>query len=338
VDLSRGVAVGSTEQVAQGGADVASAHAAPGLADNPAAVAPRAPGGWDWDGDLGSFVVGGRDFDNNGSASTAYRRQMVTHLGGLVRRGVWGAGVYGLTQQYDVETAGVVRRFQFSTTHLVVGRSCLEGRLLWGLGMRFAEFKATSKGQSQTLLHLSGAGFSAGLQWASRWDGLRFGAAYQGPIQDDPHRSLSGGGSTAVDGLIVPKGVDLPAVLSGGMSYVTGRWTGAADLVMVRRVEEANGIESFLEQRVQRSGRRATVSPRFGLQEEPWTGRLRLRAGTYFEPSRFEEASGRWHGTGGFEVRVFKIRLFGERWVSLSYALDAAPRYVANFLSIGFWH
>jgi hypothetical protein len=55
-------------------------------------------------------------------------------------------------------------------------------------------------------------------------------------------------------------------------------------------VADAVGIESFLTQRVERSGRSTTVSPRIGVETEPWVNVFILRAGSYYEPSAFPPA------------------------------------------------
>jgi hypothetical protein len=285
--------------------------------------------------------VGGRDFDNNGSQSTAYRRHAVTQAGGVIQRGFWGFGGAGLAQQYDVETAGVVRRHQFTSSTLVVGRRSQDGRFIWGGGLRLAEFSVMSKGSSHKLLTLSGAGVSAGALWRPAAFPLRFGASLQSRITEDPARSQAPGTVATMDGLNLPRGVTLPGVLSLGAAY-SGEGPRhpvlVADLRMEGRVPEADGLEAFLEQKHQRSGHRSTVSPRVGGEAEVLPGRLRLRAGTYFEPARFTGVPGRVHGTGGFQLRLFRLPFFGGHELAFSYAVDAAPRYAAHFISLGFWH
>jgi hypothetical protein len=109
-------------------------------------------------------------------------------------------------------------------------------------------------------------------------------------------------------------------------------------------VENAVGVESFLQRRVNRSGENATVSPRLGVESEVVPHWLRLRAGTYLEPTRFqnERVAPRLHATFGFDARVLPWTVFGAlsegtSWY-LSAALDAAPRYVSWGASIGIWH
>jgi hypothetical protein len=104
-------------------------------------------------------------------------------------------------------------------------------------------------------------------------------------------------------------------------------------------VDQGFGMEAFAAKMLQRSGRTVSLTPRLGIESEVIKGWLRLRAGTYVEPSRFEETTPRWHGTGGVEVRLFAFHLGGhERRVSLSLAGDVAARYKNAGVSVGFWN
>ncbi|MGB3052920.1 MAG: hypothetical protein WBB42_18095 [Polyangiales bacterium] len=78
----------------------------------------------------------------------------------------------------------------------------------------------------------------------------------------------------------------------------------SAELLITGRVDEGVGIESFFAQRVQRSGEDIGYSPRVGFESEVWPKRMKVRTGTYIEPSRFRETDLRVHWTVGFDVRV----------------------------------
>ncbi len=115
-----------------------------------------------------------------------------------------------------------------------------------------------------------------------------------------------------------------------------------ADLWLTGRVDDAVGLESFLFQTVQRSGQKVTISPRLGFETEVWPKRMKLRAGTYLEPSRFEASTPRVHGTFGLDVSLFKWDVFGlwpedYRW-QLTFALDAARAYGSFSVGIGGWY
>lgn len=107
----------------------------------------------------------------------------------------------------------------------------------------------------------------------------------------------------------------------------------AADLLITGATDEAIGIESFLSQRYRRAGQNITVGMRAGAESEVISDRLRLRAGSYFEPSRYERVDGRIHGTAGADLHV---HLYWD-W-RLNAALDVADGYLNYGLGVGFWH
>jgi len=107
-------------------------------------------------------------------------------------------------------------------------------------------------------------------------------------------------------------------------------------------VADAVGLESFLVQYVQRSGTRAVVTPRVGVEAEPFANAVQLRAGSYLEPSRFAGRTPRLHGTLGVEFRLFRWSVFGlleddTSWRIGAYA-DAARGYASWGVTAGIWH
>ncbi|HEU4536541.1 MAG TPA: hypothetical protein VFS00_20590, partial [Polyangiaceae bacterium] len=55
----------------------------------------------------------------------------------------------------------------------------------------------------------------------------------------------------------------------------------------------AVGVESFLVQQVDRSGERVSWTPRVAVEAEPAPAAVKLRAGSYLEPTRFRQGSPR---------------------------------------------
>lgn len=115
-----------------------------------------------------------------------------------------------------------------------------------------------------------------------------------------------------------------------------------ADVWFNGRVDDGVGVESFAFQTVQRSGEKVTVSPRIGFETEVWPTRMKLRGGTYLEPTRFAASSPRVHGTLGFDVSLFKWDVFGVwpgdyRWQA-TVAIDLASHYGAFSFGIGGWY
>jgi hypothetical protein len=114
-------------------------------------------------------------------------------------------------------------------------------------------------------------------------------------------------------------------------------------LMISGSVENAVGIESMLDRTVQRSGERLSVSPHVGVETELWPHWLRLRGGSYLEPSRFasNQKGARLHATFGFDQKVFPWNVFGTfpedtEW-RVSGSLDAGRSYLGWGVSIGVW-
>ena len=117
-----------------------------------------------------------------------------------------------------------------------------------------------------------------------------------------------------------------------------------SSLVISGTTQDAVGVESFLERTTQRSGAQQSYSPRIALETETVPDWLRLRAGSYHEPSRFpsNRAGGRIHGTLGFDAKLLPFDAFGlvhegTTW-RLSGSLDAARNYFGWSVAIGVWH
>lgn len=116
----------------------------------------------------------------------------------------------------------------------------------------------------------------------------------------------------------------------------------SSSVVISGEAQNAVGLESFLDREVNRSGEAVVVSPRLGVESEVLPERLKLRAGSYAEPTRFRHGSTRLHGTFGFELNVLEWSVFGlfhedTEW-RLSGTLDAARGYFGPGVSIGNWH
>lgn len=115
-----------------------------------------------------------------------------------------------------------------------------------------------------------------------------------------------------------------------------------ASVLLSGPVPNAVGLESFLTQEVRRSGTRAVLTPRIGVEAEPFANAIQVRAGSYLEPSRFSGRTPRLHATLGVEVRVFRWSVFGlleddTSWRLGAYA-DAARGYASWGVTAGIWH
>ena len=116
----------------------------------------------------------------------------------------------------------------------------------------------------------------------------------------------------------------------------------SASVLVSGSVTDALGVESLVTQTVKRSGLRTVLSPRVGLESEVVPAILRLRAGSYLEPARFEESSARLHLTAGFDIRLVRWNVFGA-WPDdyvwrLGVGADTAHRYTTWGLTLAGWY
>lgn len=108
----------------------------------------------------------------------------------------------------------------------------------------------------------------------------------------------------------------------------------AADLLVYGRTPRGQSISAFLLQNPERSGAKNSYSVRVGMESEVWQDRMKVRVGSYLEPSRVNRKFYRPHGTLGFEMRLFDFW----RWSARGTAtIDVAPRYFNWGLAFGLW-
>lgn len=107
-----------------------------------------------------------------------------------------------------------------------------------------------------------------------------------------------------------------------------------AQLDLVGAVDDAVTLQSMIVEGAAevRSGARPSVVPRLGAEWEAWPDVLRLRAGTYLEPSRTGHDP-RPHGTFGVEARV----PFWPWDLQVALGGDVARSLRNVSLSLGFW-
>ena len=117
----------------------------------------------------------------------------------------------------------------------------------------------------------------------------------------------------------------------------------STSLMVSGAVDNAVGIESMLDRRVQRSGEQPSISPHIGVETELLPHWLKLRVGSYLEPTRFaSNAKGaRLHATFGFDLKVLGWEVFGAfpegtEW-RVSGSLDASRNYLGWGATIGIW-
>jgi hypothetical protein len=340
-------------------------------------------GRWDWDLTLDWLMpnVGQSQefrFDNSalpGSASGF----AVIEAGGLLQYRNFGIGVYLDLQTFDRDitsaTAGSGRslQFDFTTAHVDLGYAFLDHQLVVGAGLRIGGVTARETRGSGSVFDLTATGAEVGALLRPAALPVRLGVAFYSALNRD--KPASG----AVPDLAMPWAVVLPWQVTAGIAWQLARHPlnprpereravsvppttqpastpalprpdgghyllVSVDVQVAGAVEDAVGVSSFLAGVREDSGGSASVSIRAGAEAEVWRRRLRLRAGTYYEPSRLSDpilltgTSGRLHGTGGFDVRLFDFSLFGPRSLRLGLVTDIARRYSNAGISVGFWH
>ncbi|HWO11963.1 MAG TPA: hypothetical protein VNN80_20860 [Polyangiaceae bacterium] len=116
----------------------------------------------------------------------------------------------------------------------------------------------------------------------------------------------------------------------------------SASLLISGRVSNAVGVESFLDQQINRSGADVVLSPRVGGEAEVWENRLKARGGLYLEPTRFTTSQPRAHVTLGMDLRLFRWNVLGlwpdDFMWQVGGSMDIAERYLAWGVSIAGWY
>jgi hypothetical protein len=240
------------------------------------------------------------------------------------------------------------------TQQLTVGRAWLEGRLGFGVALLFDEF-AINAGESQ-VFNWTKFAFAPAAMFRPHEKSYRIGASARLPSFAGAVTNMCGSDPADCRGFVRPTGSQLPWQIGLGFAWrlAASEWNAdgatprfrderalflAADLELVSAVPDGVSIAGFVTRTALPSSRSPSLVARLGAEYEIIPGRLRLRAGSYWEPGRVAGRTGRVHGTGGLEVRLFRFNFRDrERRVRLALAVDAAERYQNSGLSIGFWH
>lgn len=355
IDLYDGVALGNTSMVGMGGAGAAVVLGTAGVLLNPSAVAVRPTTDhdrWSLDYHL-DFLTGhySSDYDNNGQVASGGAELITAGLGGRI--GNW-AGALTLTNQRAPLSDGT-NDAEAVRFRIAVATWIPQIDLAVGGGAQIATFQiAPQAGSTGSLFSISGAGLIAGATWLPRGESYRLAAALDGAIDGGAVEAGECGDPSNCAGYILPDRVRAPWRVVAGAAYrlapsawnqqVAGPFrderalTAAVDLVVSGATDNGYGIEAFSQHELQPSGRSIALGVRGGLEVEVLPGRARLRAGTYWEPSRFDGVAGRGHATFGADLRVLEFSLFGVRRGRLSLTADVAHRYRNLVIDIGFWH
>jgi len=346
LDLTRTVTTGSTRKIGMGGAFVGLAEGNAAIPDNPAAVAyrPRAfMRDWEFDMVLGSVVTTDDDADNSGSSSLIYGDQLLVDFGLMGQYKRFGMGGVGQATVVDSDNLPEGENAQFLSGTAALGYTFLDDQI--AVGFSFDPVGARLKDEThrnQTAFHLTGWGWGTGMIWHPNRGHWHFGAALASSVSsnEDLPQSTS---PVTVGSLIVPKGVYTTGSLAVGTAYEWNQFPlwrsrpaiGTFDVRFFGdSPADANGSNAFVKQTAQPSGQKTIMTIHGGLEVEALPRVLRLRIGTYREPSRYDDVATRYHITGGFEVRLTKRNVWDKRPLAISYAFDHAARYQVHSVSI----
>jgi hypothetical protein len=108
----------------------------------------------------------------------------------------------------------------------------------------------------------------------------------------------------------------------------------AADFLIHGKTPRGQSLAGFLLQMPEPSGDQIAFSVRVGAESEVWQDRMKVRLGTYLEPSRVNRKFYRPHGTLGLEARLFDFWGWSARATA---TVDGAPRYFNWGFAVGLW-
>ena len=209
--------------------------------------------------------------------------------------------------------------------------------LVLGLGVRTASLEAAQiiegKATGSRKL-LEGNNLQTGALWRPAGLPWRLGVAFRLPSRGTREeaaegREESGPVEQRFGDRWLPDLIEAPWELAVGFSWMFGpfgpsynslreavrvpvpggRRLVTVDTVIAGAVEHAKagratGPSGFVEQQLVPSRTAPSVSLRFGVEDDLFPTRLRVRGGAYVEPARFEGVTARLHGTGGLDLRL----------------------------------
>ncbi len=370
-DAYTGPVISSGRVVGLAGAYVGVAEGLAGAPSNPAAVAQRErhlARSWDWDGVVTWYLpnvgdISRQDLGNDGQTDGRLSGFSNAELGLSFQAGRLGVGVLarGWTVSAQRQGAGTVE-MEIADGGLCVGWSALQDQLV--LGASATAVSGTVRVQPPAAVassvSYSGTTLRIGALFRPRGRPFRIGAAF------DPGANATAVSDRAAVPVPTPSRFVFPWIASAGFSAWLGpnalrynepspfalerhpewgdgvAWVGStvrpvlvsAQIDVVGRTPGAVTLESGLlqSQEAIESGRRASVAVRAGAEWESVPDAVRVRGGSYLEPSR-AGAPYRPHATFGLEVRI----PFWWRDLQIAVGGDVAERFRNLSLSLGFW-
>lgn len=321
LDLSSPDLLVSTELHGMGGAGIAFATSAGGLGLHPGAAAHRRAEQRRFSGGGATLRAGTIRRDGSpdvGSGWPGTWSALNVSAGFSLLQGPLGALVE-LRRAGPEREAGLLPAWESALDTLDlrvgVGLSSMDGTALIAAAPRLL---VVSSASPDFELEAQALGIEIGAILHPVGSGLGLGVVARSPLRDErPETSLP------------VQAVERPAQIAVGLGWSSAgaKLHGppvrlAADLVIESDVPQGlspdpwllTGLDGQPEVAWQvEKGRTPTLSPRGGAELALFASRLRLRAGTWWEPARTELVRARLHGTAGVELGLFRLKLLGGR-------------------------
>lgn len=359
LEFTQGPLIASNRLIGMGGAYTSIAEGADSYLLNPASFAVRyrysRDDYFDWDFSL-YWLSAILEEDSAPEVGISPDQVKVSSYvgGGLgLQFGVLGGGFHVYSKEYVFTNPNNSEELSLTQSFGIIGMGVA---LPWqGLTVGIGATPAIITLSSEELgdaLELEGTGFSAGVAWAPVLVPFRAGLVYRSSViasqtSLSPPDEFEYGTVSAMN---VPARMTLgfswmdwervynpPASRGNGEveSFLDGRryLLLSADLGVEFSTEDSISPVSFIGGEPERSGKRATFTPRLGAESEFWANRMVTRVGTYWEPSRVDSSEGRMHFTMGGDIRT----TLGWDW-KISVAADLAESYANWGIGLGFWH
>lgn len=344
-DATQTLVIANPEVTSMAGAGTSFVYGASGLLLNPAALAYRPYGRG-----AGTSVTLKLAQHHLRDAPTDLAPSLfaLSNDGTLTEGGVGAAtdlGAGGVVGSRLSGSDGLGTTLTVDEWHLALARGFANGHVLVGAGSRLLAVRLDEGGITP---RLQGGGLEAGLILARIGHGLNVGVTARTPVravartvapEPTPDAPMA-----PPAGAVAPWQVVVGASWDSAASHCRSRIPAlrvAADVVTDGAVEDGVAMPAGVESPLQASGIAYTVSPRLGGELELLPDRLRLRAGSYLEPSRTTLMEARLHGTGGLELRLFRLKALSglvDLDVSWRVAADLAKGYThVSWAGIGAW-
>jgi len=357
IDLYSGVPIGNSAVIATGGASQAYSIGSSGTLVNASAPAVRQTtdtDSWNWDYHV-DYLLGSlsSDYANSGIANLPEGHAKTITFGGALRFGDWAGALTATYRTIGIDSSGAALDAQSWFAKLAIAKWFPKIDMSIGLAIDSGTFDVVPDAPGAAdLFTIQGANLEAGAQWIPRRQSFRVGASLVAPITTSNVTVDQCTGAEIC--MYLPDRIVTPGQFAAGVAY---RWAetawnqtvggvfrdeesliAVADVVITGSSPDAYGLDAFGIEQLERSGRHNSISVRGGVEYEWVPGRFRVRAGSYWEPNRFEGVSGRLHGTFGIEGRVLEFQLWGRRRGRITLTGDVAAGYRNLGFSIGFWH